>query len=379
MGLELRKVLTTVCVLAMGLIGFAQEARANHHLMQIELVIGGVNGDTTAQAVQLRMRSFGQNVMSAGRLRAYDAAGLNPILLIDFTTNVSNPNTGARVLIATSSFLTKTTPNTTADYIMTNPIPASYLAAGKISFEADFNVIWWSLSYGGASYTGTSTGDLTNDANGNFGPAFAGPLPTTSLQALRFLGTATAASTSNSVDYALTTGAAVLSNNAGASFTVTGSPCTTPSVTLDPLSQSILPGQIVTLTVAATGTAPLSYQWRRNTGNLSDGLGMTGTNTDTLQFTVTPTDAGSYDAVVSNTCGSDTSAAAILSFPPTCGSADFDGDGDTGTDLDIEAFFACLGGDCCATCGSADFDGDGDTGTDLDIEAFFLVLGGGEC
>jgi len=62
-----------------------------------------------------------------------------------------------------------------------------------------------------------------------------------------------------------------------------------------------------------------------------------------------------------------------------CGSADFDGDGDTGTDLDIEAFFACLGGDCCATCGSADFDGDGDTGTDLDIEAFFRVLGGGEC
>jgi len=64
---------------------------------------------------------------------------------------------------------------------------------------------------------------------------------------------------------------------------------------------------------------------------------------------------------------------------PTCGSADFDGDGDTGTDLDIEAFFACLGGDCCALCGSADFDGDGDTGTDLDIEAFFRVLGGGDC
>jgi hypothetical protein len=62
-----------------------------------------------------------------------------------------------------------------------------------------------------------------------------------------------------------------------------------------------------------------------------------------------------------------------------CGSADFDGDGDTGTDLDIEAFFACLGGNCCATCGSADFDGDGDTGTDLDIEAFFRVLGGGTC
>jgi len=31
------------------------------------------------------------------------------------------------------------------------------------------------------------------------------------------------------------------------------------------------------------------------------------------------------------------------------------------------------------TCGSPDFDGDGDSGTDLDIEAFFRVLGGGSC
>mgnify|MGYP000490873211 CR=1 FL=1 len=62
-----------------------------------------------------------------------------------------------------------------------------------------------------------------------------------------------------------------------------------------------------------------------------------------------------------------------------CGSADFNGDGDTGTDLDIEAFFSCLGGACCPACGSADFNSDGDTGTDLDIEAFFRVLGGGPC
>jgi probable HAF family extracellular repeat protein len=63
---------------------------------------------------------------------------------------------------------------------------------------------------------------------------------------------------------------------------------------------------------------------------------------------------------------------------PTC-QADFNGDGDIGTDADIEAFFACLAGDCCATCGSADFNGDGDVGTDADIEAFFRVLAGGTC
>ncbi|HYE61592.1 MAG TPA: hypothetical protein VD997_06325 [Phycisphaerales bacterium] len=58
---------------------------------------------------------------------------------------------------------------------------------------------------------------------------------------------------------------------------------------------------------------------------------------------------------------------------------DFNGDGDIGTDADIEAFFACLGGDCCPTCGSIDYNNDGDIGTDADIESFFRVLGGGPC
>jgi hypothetical protein len=64
-----------------------------------------------------------------------------------------------------------------------------------------------------------------------------------------------------------------------------------------------------------------------------------------------------------------------------CGNQDYNGDGDFGTDQDIEAFFACLGGNCCATCfcQGSDFNGDGDFGTDQDIEAFFRVLGGGNC
>lgn len=62
-----------------------------------------------------------------------------------------------------------------------------------------------------------------------------------------------------------------------------------------------------------------------------------------------------------------------------CGTADFNADGDSGTDRDIEAFFACLAGNCCATCSSADFNADGDNGTDADIESFFRVLAGGAC
>jgi hypothetical protein len=66
---------------------------------------------------------------------------------------------------------------------------------------------------------------------------------------------------------------------------------------------------------------------------------------------------------------------------PSCGTADFNCDGDVGTDADIESFFACLAGTCPpAPCtNNADFNADGDIGTDADIEAFFRVLAGGSC
>ncbi len=72
----------------------------------------------------------------------------------------------------------------------------------------------------------------------------------------------------------------------------------------------------------------------------------------------------------------------ISSTGSTCGSADFNCDGDIGTDADIASFFACLSGNCPpAPCCSSryDFNGDGDIGTDADISAFFRVLGGGSC
>jgi hypothetical protein len=64
-----------------------------------------------------------------------------------------------------------------------------------------------------------------------------------------------------------------------------------------------------------------------------------------------------------------------------CGSLDFNCDGASGTDADIEAFFACLSGSCPpAPCvNNKDFNGDGASGTDSDIEAFFYVLSNGQC
>lgn len=213
------KIISALCFC--GIFIAAEPAKASFHLMQIEQVIGGVNGDTTAQAIQLRMRASFQNQVQQSRLFARDATGSNPLLLIDIASSVPNFSLGSRVLITTPNFANYTSIPLVSDFTMT-PIPSSYLAAGQITFENDFSGNLWGLNFGGAGYTGPTTGLVTNDANGDFGPAFGGPLPSTSTSALQFQGIASAPSTTNLADYALTAGAAVFTNNAGTSFTVVG-------------------------------------------------------------------------------------------------------------------------------------------------------------
>jgi len=189
------------------------------HLTQIEQVIGGVNGNMNLQAIQLRMRAPGQNLMSQARVRAWNAAGANPVLIADMTTDVPVGVTGARVLIVSSQFAA-TFPGVTPDFVMTNLIPASYLPAGKLTFEDDLGTVYWGLAWGGAAYTGTNLGQPDNDPDGNFNPPFGSALPSATGQALRFNGAATAQSSNNAADYSITAGNAVFTNNAGASTTV---------------------------------------------------------------------------------------------------------------------------------------------------------------
>jgi hypothetical protein len=207
---------TALSALTLGAIALAQPAFASFHLMQIEQVIGGINGDTSRQAIQLRMRTGGQNQVQQARVRAWDAAGANPVVLVDMVSPVAIGTAGARVLLATNGFLS---PTLIPDFIM-NPIPVSYLPAGKITFEDNAGNVYWGFAWGGAAYTGTNTGLTDNDADGIFNPPFAGVLPSSNTQAVRFTGAATAMSTNNAADYALTTGAAVFTKNDGSSGTV---------------------------------------------------------------------------------------------------------------------------------------------------------------
>jgi hypothetical protein len=155
-----------------------------------------------------------------------------------------------------------------------------------------------------------------------------------------------------------------------------------PSISAAPTPETVATGQSAAFAVAASGSAPFTYAWRRNGALLTDGGDVSGSNSSLL--TISPAraaDEGSYDCIVTNSCGGQTTIAAQLTVTGACGSADFNCDGDIGTDADIDSFFNCLAGTCPASpcTGTADFNGDGDIGTDADIEAFFRVLAGGSC
>ncbi|HXG48675.1 MAG TPA: lamin tail domain-containing protein, partial [Methylomirabilota bacterium] len=109
-------------------------------------------------------------------------------------------------------------------------------------------------------------------------------------------------------------------NNAGTSANPTGfraeltgtadpvsPPGTPPAITMHPVGISAGLGDGATFSVAATGARPLSYQWRRNSEPIAGA-----TNATFTLASVSPGDAGAYDAVVSNPWGTATSTAAVL-------------------------------------------------------------------
>ena len=81
-----------------------------------------------------------------------------------------------------------------------------------------------------------------------------------------------------------------------------------PIITRQPASTSVAAGQAVSLTVEASGSPVLTYQWRR------DGVALAGATSATLNLgAVSAGSAGSYDVVVANSAGNVTSRPAIVS------------------------------------------------------------------
>jgi hypothetical protein len=107
--------------------------------------------------------------------------------------------------------------------------------------------------------------------------------------------------------------------SAGAILTVNPPPVA-PSITTQPASVTVTMPAAATFSVVASGTAPLSYQWRRNGVDIG---GATGTS-----YVVNPTamsDSGAtFDVVVTNAAGTVTSSVATLTVLSGVSSAVFE-------------------------------------------------------
>src|SRR5215472_6741082 len=81
-----------------------------------------------------------------------------------------------------------------------------------------------------------------------------------------------------------------------------------PSITTQPVGQTVTAGQTATFMVVATGTAPLSYQWQK------DGTAISGATSAsyTTAATSSSDNGAKFQVVVSNSAGSVTSNAATL-------------------------------------------------------------------
>jgi hypothetical protein len=91
-------------------------------------------------------------------------------------------------------------------------------------------------------------------------------------------------------------------------FNTGSSSLVAPTITTQPSSQTVTAGQTATFKAAASGTAPLSYQWQKNGANIS---GATSTSY-TTPATTTGDSGSTFRARVSNAAGALTSSAATL-------------------------------------------------------------------
>ena len=84
-----------------------------------------------------------------------------------------------------------------------------------------------------------------------------------------------------------------------------------PTITTQLHSQTVTTGREVTLFVNAAGTPPLSYQWRKNGVNVAGA-----TNSSLVLSAVSSGDAATYTVVITNSAGSITSGAAVITVAP---------------------------------------------------------------
>jgi hypothetical protein len=219
--------------------------------------------------------------------------GPNPSLIIP---NTQPADAGTYSVIVSNSAGTVTSSNATLTVVALPTAPTITTQPGNLSVlvgqTATFNVTATGtaplryLWFKGATI-------LTNSANSSFAIANA---------QIADAGTYSVI-VSNSIGTATSSNATLTVNAVGVA----------PAITVQPTNQSVYQGNNVFLFVGATGTGPLSYQWRKNGVNLANSAHLSGaqSNLFTINSALT-TDSGRYSVVITNNAGSITSQVAVV-------------------------------------------------------------------
>jgi hypothetical protein len=152
-------------------------------------------------------------------------------------------------------------------------------------------------------------------------------------------------------------------------------------------------GDVATLSVQAGGVGTITYQWRRNGVDVSDGVQPSGAiyagaTTAELTITgVTQAEQASYDVEVTASCASivsnDVSVDVVGASPFPCDNLDFNNDCSAFDPIDIDAFLSVYSEGPCmpaeANCNDIDFNNDGSLFDPLDIDSYLSVFSEGPC
>ena len=216
------------------------------------------------------------------------AAGQSHAFQIDFAPKSAGPVSGSISILsdATNSPLDVplTGTGTAALTISTQPENQSV----KIGQAADFSVV--------AKGTGTLTYQWKKNGTaiaGATAASYATPAATTADNNAKFTVVVTDSTAS------VTSNAAVLTVTAAA---------VAPSITTQPANRTVSVGQVAAFSVTATGTAPLTYQWKKNGAAIS---GATSSSYTTPAATSSDNNA-SFTVTVTNSVSSVASSAATL-------------------------------------------------------------------
>ncbi len=235
---------------------------------------GASNGTLTAGSAQTKRWGVSQSSSGgAGSTAAPAATG---------TTTMSWTAGSSSQLALSAAVFAPSTGGATTPSITTQPASQTVTAGSSVTFSvvasgtAPLSYQW---KLGGSNISGATAASYTI---ASVQSANAGSY------------TVTVTNSAGSV----TSNAAILTVNATA---------TPPSITTQPASQTVTAGSSVTFSVAATGTSPLSYQWKLGGSNISGATAASYTIAS-----VQSANAGSYTVTVTNSAGSVTSNAAIL-------------------------------------------------------------------